>query len=165
MHKNKSQIINLRDRNIKTIMIPVNYKQIIENIMCAGNGWDERFSVLINAEEYFDDHFVWEMKFAITLQEVLKEMQKPYKYDFVGDRLLIQIKQEQVDEILAKYPSKKLNDVMGHFANLFVDYIYTREYQENYHDLSAAAIKRMKEIKEKNLNSDSELTNAKKFKR
>ena len=146
---NKSQIINLRDKNIKTIMIPTNYKQVIENIMCAGNGWDERFSILIDKEEYFDNHFVWETKFAVTLQEVLQEMQKPYKYDFIGDRLLIQIKQEQVDEILSKYPGRKLNDVMDHFANLFVDYIFTREYQENYHDLTAAAIQRMKAIKAK----------------
>ncbi|MBR3891807.1 MAG: hypothetical protein IKJ30_07065 [Bacilli bacterium] len=141
-----SKIINLRDKKIRTIHLPVNYKQIFENIMYAGNGWDEEFSIFIDTEEYFDDHFAWEEKFASALKETLIELEKPYKYDFVNDRLLIDMKQEQVDAILAKYPSEKLRNIMDHFTNLVVDFIYTREYAENYHDYSAITSAKIREI-------------------
>ena len=144
---NNSKIVNLRDKSIRTFFIPVNYKQIIQNIMCAGNGWDDEFSILINKEEYFDNHFAWEIKFSSSLKQTLGELQKPYKYDFVGDRLLIDIKQAQVDQILEKFPNKKIRNTMDHFTNLLTDFIYTREYQEEYHDHSAIAVERMRQIK------------------
>lgn len=35
------------------IFIPINYKQVIEEILCENNGWKDKFSTLINMEEYF----------------------------------------------------------------------------------------------------------------
>ena len=53
---------------------------------------------------------------------------------------------EQFDEILSKYPSEKLRNIMDHFTNLVVDFIYTREYAENYHDYSAITSAKIREI-------------------
>lgn len=40
---------------------------------------------------------------------------------------------------------------MDHFTNLLVDYIYTREFQENQYDYYASAVKKMHDIREKQL--------------
>ena len=63
----------LKQPERKTCVLPVNYKQNIQNIMCAGNGWFEEFSRLIDTEEYLDSHFAWETKFAGAIQESIEE--------------------------------------------------------------------------------------------
>ena len=149
---NKSEIITLRDRSIRTISFPVNYKQRIQNIMFAGaSSWPEKFSVLIDTQEYFDNHFAWEVSFAAAVQETLKELEKAYKYDFINDRLLIQIKQDQVNDILGNYKNKNLISTMDHFANLFVDYMYTREAEERFHNHSAVSIEKAKKLHEEKI--------------
>lgn len=54
---NESKMIDLDNRDKKIVSLPSNYKQIIENILCAENKWKEIFSILIDIEDYFDDHF------------------------------------------------------------------------------------------------------------
>lgn len=70
------KIIDYKDRSQKIIALPIQYKQIIENILCAENRWKEEFSILIDIEEYFKNHFVWERKLAVALKQVLLDLKK-----------------------------------------------------------------------------------------
>ena len=119
--------------------------------MYAGNGWDEEFSTFIDTEEYFDNHFAWEIKFANCLKETLKEMKKTYKYDFVDDALYFNMTQEEIDAILSKFPNEKMRNTMDHFTNLLVDYIYTRDFAERYHDYRGSTSATIREINSKKL--------------
>jgi len=138
-----SQIIDLEDTNKRVVALPVRYKQIIENILCADNGWKERFSCLIDIEEYFDNHFAWEMKLSIELKQALIDLNKSYEYDFEYDKLRISFTKEEVDAIMSKYQDEEINDKMDHFTNLLVDYIYTQEFQERFNDYYASTVEKM----------------------
>lgn len=148
------KIFDMKDRSKKIISLPIQYKQIIENMLCADNGWKEEFSVLIDTEEYFENHFAWEMELAITLKQSLIELEKTYEYDFEYDRIRINFTQNEIDMIMSKYPDEELRNVMDHFANLLVDYIYTREFQERFYDYSANAVKKMHDIITKEFDDD-----------
>ena len=143
---NKSKIIDLSDRSKKIVSIPSNYKQIIENILCAENRWNEMFSRLIDVEKYFDDHFDWERELAITLRIVLETMNKNIEYDFERDLLLINFTQEEIEKIMNRYEDEDLKNTMDHFSNLLTDYIYTREFQEEHYDYSACSVRKMHDL-------------------
>ena len=138
----ESLIFDLNNPNQKIAFLPFSYKQIIENILCAENGWKEEFSSLIDIEEYFDDHFAWEHKLTYEIQEVLNTLNKKLEIDLKYDRLLITFTQEELNLILAKYP-KVIKNKMNHFANLLTGYIYTREYQEKFNDFYATSVAKM----------------------
>ena len=154
----KQRIIDLNDRNSRIVSLPSNYKQIIQNILCAENGWKEMFACLIDVEEYFDNHFAWENLLARTLKKVLIDMNKNVVYDFERDSLIITFTKEEVDEILNRYKSDELKNTMDHFTNLLTDYIYTREYQEEHHDYSADSVKKMHDLLETKINEDKVIT-------
>lgn len=135
MLANKSKVINLKDKSIRTVSLPNTYKESIEKIMYQGNGWDEEFSILIDTEEYFSNHYKWEDKFSRCLKEVLKELNKDVEYDVVNDRIYIDFKQEEIDNILIKFQNEEINDVMDHFSNLVVDFVFTRGYEAMQKDL------------------------------
>lgn len=116
-------------KNIREISIPGSYKEVIEKIMSQNNGWAEKFSVLIDVEEYFENNYKWEDKFSRCLRDVLKEMGKTIKYDVVYDCIDIVFTQEEVNSILEKYTDKKINEEMEHFSSLLVDYSFTRRYK------------------------------------
>lgn len=139
-------VMDIKDKNKKIVSLPIQYKQIIENILCAENGWRERFSVLIDIEEYFENHFVWERKLALSIKQFLSYLNKPFEYDFENDRLLINFTQNEIEEIMLKYPDEELRNIMYHFANLLINYIYTRDYQEKFHDYYASSVKKMYEM-------------------
>ena len=84
-----SKVINTEGNDKKTAVIPVDYKQRIENVMCADNGWIEMFSPLIDISEYFLDHFSWEQEFAIEIKNILQQMGKRIEYDFINDSINI----------------------------------------------------------------------------
>lgn len=145
---NNSKTKDVNSETIKIASIPTNYKQIIQNILCTDNRWKEEFCFLINLEEYFEDHFSWELKLSIAFEQVLLMLDKKIEFDFLHDRLLIKFTQEEIDNILRKYSNIELNNIMKRFTSLLVDYIYTREFQEEFYDYSASAVKKMKEIQE-----------------
>lgn len=134
-------------KDIKTCCLPATYKQNIENILCAQNGWAETFSCLINVDEYFKNHFAWEREFSKALKEALSELKKDYTYDFYTDHIKIDFTEAEVDQILSKCP-KTTQEQLDHFANLIDAYMYTRDSQENFHDHSAKAVQYMRELKE-----------------
>ena len=138
-----SKINNLNDKNRKIVFFPVNYKQIIENVLCADNNWKDEFSCLIDIDDYFEDHFDWELRLSLEIKNMLLKMDKFFEYNFECDVLLISFSNEEIDNIINRYRSEKLKSRMKHFANLLVDYIYTREYQERFFDYSAAAVRKM----------------------
>ncbi|MBE5806563.1 MAG: hypothetical protein E7313_07675 [Clostridiales bacterium] len=154
-----SQIMNSKSQKI--VAIPSNYKQVIENILCSDNGWKNKFSQLIDIEEYFDDHFFWERKLANTLKKILQELNKTYRYDLISDNIFIEFSQMEIDEIMKKYQNEEINDNMDHFTNLLVDYIYTREYQERFTDYSARTIQKMKDLNSEKMNQEREYTKRK----
>lgn len=151
----KPQIIDLTDKNKIIVSLPSNYKQRIQNILCAENRWKEMFSSLIDIEEYFDDHFVWETKLANTLKNVLEEMKKEITYDFERDSLIITFTEQEVKDIINRYKSEELKNTMDHFTNLLTDYIYSREFQEEHYDYYASSVKKMHELYESEINEDS----------
>lgn len=144
MLANKSKAINLIDKDVKTICLPNNYKEIIEKIMNSNNGWEEDFACLINAEEYFENNYKWEDKFSRCLREVLKDIGQKAEYDVVYDCIEIKITQEKVNDILEKYTDKKINEEMDRFSNLLVDYSFTRRHK--------GMLKELEQIQEKNKN-------------
>lgn len=147
---------NIDNTNKKIVFLPFNYKQIIENILCADIGWREKFSILIDVNEYFDDHFYWEMLLGDTIENVLKDFNKNIKYNFVMDRFEIMFEIHEIDGIINKYKDENLINTMKHFTGLLTDYIYTREFQENFCDYSARAVAKMKKLnEEKYANEDA----------
>lgn len=148
------RIFDMKDRSKKIISLPIQYKQIIENILCADNGWKEEFSVLIDTEEYFENHFAWEQKLALTLKQALIDLNKTFEYDFEYDKLLISFTQEEINMILSQYPNEELKNIMDHFANLLVDYIYTREFQEEQYDYYASTVSKMHNMNNLQINED-----------
>lgn len=152
---NNSKMIYLRkkDRNKKTACLPANYKQTIENILCEGNGWEKTFSCLIDTKAYFENHFLWEWQLSLVLKKTLQKLNKNIEYHFTTDSLYITFTQEEVDIILNSFKNKHIKETMSHFANLIVDYIYTREYKEKYYNKDEKSIKLMREL-EKNKYSE-----------
>lgn len=144
MLADKSKVINLKDKSVRTISLPNTYKESIEKIMYQGNGWEKDFSILIDTEEYFANHYKWEDRFSRCLKEVLKELDKKVEYDVVNDRLYIDFKQEEIDNILVRFQDEEINDKMDHFSNLVTDFVFTRGYEAMRKDLE--------EIKESNRN-------------
>lgn len=130
----------------KVAYLPTNYKQIIQNIICADNDWKDEFSLLIDMDEYFEDHFSWELNLSIALKESLEELKKTVKYNFEKDALEINFTKTELDLMMKKYDDKSVINVMNHFASLLVSKIYTREFQEDFYDYNAISVLKMKEL-------------------
>lgn len=142
-----SKIIDLVDQDKKIAVIPVDYKQRIQNIMCAENGWKEEFSTLINVNDYFEDHFAWELKLSMQIKEVIEQLGKNFQYDFLRDCINISFTQNEIDYLLSNYENDNLKNTMVHFTSLLIDYIYSREFQERFSDYSSRSVQFMKRQK------------------
>lgn len=129
MMANKSKKINLIDKDIKTFSLISSYKEIIEKIMEQHVDWHNKFSILIDADEYSYNNYAWEEKFSRCLKEVLKELGKKVEYDLVYDRIEVEFKQEEIDNILSRYTDERIIDVMDHFTNLLMSHVFSRRYQ------------------------------------
>ena len=85
-----SRIIDLNKTNKRVASLPVDYKQRIEDIMHNDN-WKSEFSLLINADEYFEDHFAWERHLSLNIRKMLKALGKSFEYDFENDSIDIEL--------------------------------------------------------------------------
>ena len=153
----QSKIIQF-DPNKKDILeccIPATYKQNIQNIMCEQNGWAEKFSTLIDVEQYFDNHFIWEDMLSLQIEDAFEALGKTYVYDFSTDTIRIEFSKGEVEAILRKFP-KSAKENMDHFARLVGDFIYTRQFSEQYYDNNARSIKYMHELSEKKYREPAE---------
>lgn len=145
----KIEYLKSKDKNKKVACLPASFKQNIENILCEGEGWQEKFSCLIDIEEYFDNHFTWEWRLSLALIKTLDKLNKKAVYNYITDNLQITFTQEEVDLILSGFKNKKVKDNMEHFANLLGDYMYTREYKEKYYNKDEKTIQYMRELDRK----------------
>ena len=145
----KEMIIDFRYPNLKYACIPFAYKEIIQNILCAENRWKEMFSILIDVNKYFDNHFGWEIEMSNTLDKVIKNMRKTVKVDFIRDKFIITFSNDELDNLIKKYPNEEINTTMDHFTNLINDCIYTREHKENFYDYSSRSVEKMRILKKK----------------
>ena len=126
---------NMNSGKTKTAVLPLNYKEVIEDILCEPNGWKYRFSRLINIDEYFENHFRWERNFSRELKAVASELNKKITYDLEYDHLLIDFTDEEVEAIFAKYSDidEETKHRIRHFAILLNDLIFRRQYKEESH--------------------------------
>lgn len=117
----------------KGAKLPSSYKQVIEEILYANSDWKEKFSILINMEKYFENHFNWELRLGLMLEHVLyNELGKKIEYDIVNDSLLISFTQSEIDNIMEHYPDENLQNVMNYFTDLLTNVIYTRQFKERF---------------------------------
>ena len=130
----KNLLIDIRNRKIKTAVIPLDYKEVIEEILCQGNGWCEEFSILIDIDEYFKDHFSWEKKFTKELNDTVSKLGKRMEYDLEFDRIIIKFTDEELEKLMHtnNMLNEELSAVIEHFANLFNSFIFTRKYREEF---------------------------------
>lgn len=142
-----SKFIDFANRDKRIAVIPVDYKQRIENILCAENGWKEEFSILINIDEYFEDHFAWEQQLATQIKAVIERLGKNFEYDFLGDSINISFIQKEIDFILSNYKDENMKNIMNHFTSLLSDFIYSRTFQEEFHDYSSRSVQYMKKLR------------------
>ena len=141
-----SKIIDWENRDKRIAVLPVDYKQRIENILCSENGFKEKFSILIDIDEYFQDHFAWEEKLAIQIKNFLQRMGKDFEYDFVMDSLNISFTQKEIGLILSNYRNNNIKKIMRHFTSVMSDNIYTREFQEHFYDYNSRSVLYMKRL-------------------
>lgn len=127
-----SKYYDFKNPTIKYACLPANYKEIINQILSERNGWHEKFSVLIDIEEYDKDHLKWEEKMSLTFKKILKDLGKTIEYNLEYDRLIIPFKTIELLKQMEKYNDEKINDIMEHFTNLLTSYVYTREYKEKF---------------------------------
>lgn len=149
-----SKIHDLDDFYKKIACLPFNYKQNIENILCADNRWKDMFSILLDVDDYFYDHFAWEMNFSYMINKVLGDFNKKIECDLVMDRFRVCFTNDEVNYILSKYDEEVINR-MDHFTNLITDYIYTRQFQEMFYDYSANSVKKMQDLRKSEQNDIS----------
>ena len=142
-----SKFIDFANRDKRIAVIPVDYKQRIENILCAENGWKEEFSILINIDEYFEDHFAWEQQLATQIKAIIERLGKNFEYDFLGDSINISFIQKEIDFILSNYKDENMKNIMNHFTSLLSDFIYSRTFQEEFHDYSSRSVQHMKKLR------------------
>ncbi len=101
----------------KVASLPQNYKESIEKIMYAKNGWGIKFSELIDANKYYEDQYEWEKDFSIGIIEYLKKQQKEAQYDFNVDSINIKYTTNEIEETFNKYDNNVI-ETMNHFSNL-----------------------------------------------
>ena len=126
---------DLRNKNIKTAVLPLYYKEVIKGILCNPNRWKYMFSVLIDTDEYFRNHFSWEMKFSRELNNTVNKLNKKMVFDLELDQILIKFTDEEVKEVLARYNNidEEVKTRLDHFTNLLNNVIFTREYMEEFY--------------------------------
>ena len=147
----KSQIIDIRYPHLKYACFPFAYKEIIQNILCAENRWKEMFSTLINVNEYFDDHFGWEIEMSNALDKVIKNMGKTVTVDFVRDKFIITFTNDEITNLIKQYPNEEINNSVDHFTNLLNDYIYTRYFKEELDNYSSISVEKMRVLRDKKI--------------
>lgn len=134
-----SQNSSIGSQQISYASIPFSYKEIIQNILYTDNRWKEMFSVLIDVEKYFNNHFSWEEEMAYALNNVIKSLGKTIEVDFLSDKFKIAFTTEELDNLMKQYPDDNINHLMNHFTRLLNEHIFTRQYIENMDDKSNKA--------------------------
>ncbi len=139
------KMIDLNGKNNVIVSIPSNYKDIIENILTSNEKWKNEFSVLIDMNEYFNDHYEWENKLAISLEKILTVLEKKLDYNLKTEMLEISFSKSEMDAILSEMNDEHLSSVMDHFVFLLHDFSYSRDYRR-FKEKNDAVVLRLKKL-------------------
>lgn len=125
-----SKTRNIWTENTKYAFLPMDYKNRIEQIMYAENGWGIKFSKLIDINEYYEKQRQWEDNLGEALSETLSELKKdsPISYNFQTDTISIPFTIKEISKIKQRYDNEVL-EIMDHFSNLIEDYAFSREFK------------------------------------
>lgn len=145
-----SRVVTKRNSVEYYVSLPFNYRERLENILCADNGWKERFSPLIDVEDYFEDHFWWEERFSAEIVKVAKEMDKKIDFDLVRERVSVVFLDDDIKQIQGQFDIQTI-DIMNHLVCLVDAYIYSRRYKEELFDYSAKCTAKMRVLHEMKL--------------
>ena len=124
--------------------LPFNYRERIQNILCAENGWKEMFSILIDVDDYFKDHFWWEERLADEISNFTQD--RKISIDWCRERFVFYFTQQEIDAILSSFDDENLRKVMCKFASLLVDRLYSREHMEEFADYTSRSRKMMHDL-------------------
>lgn len=139
------KMIDLNGKNNVIVSIPSNYKDIIENILTSNEKWRSEFSVLIDMNEYFNDHYEWEKKLAVSLEKILTVLEKKLDYNLKTEMLEISFSKSEMDAILSEMNDEHLSSVMDHFVFLLHDFSYSRDYRR-FKEKNDAVVLHMKKL-------------------
>lgn len=109
-------------------MLNADYKRIIEDIMYQENGWGIKFAELINIYSYYEFQLDWERKLGKTIQRVINNLHKDFRFDFENDSIEIDFTEEEIKNIKGNYDNHSL-EIMNHFSNLIASYAFSRRYK------------------------------------
>ena len=132
---------------VRVTRIPFNYRQRIENVMCANDSWKKDFSTIINTKEYFEDHFFWEELLAQEIIQVIDELKLKIYFDFVNENMYLFLSEPVIDQITSNF-SRRCNSAMEYFVSLITDMIYSRQFQEKFVDYTARTRKKIRKLEE-----------------
>ena len=124
------------------VSLPFNYRDCIENILCADNGWKEEFSILIDMTDYFEDHFWWEERLSTEIIKIANRMNKHIEYDLKDERIMLEFDENEISKICSRFSIIELA-LMNHFVSLVMDSIYSRRHKEEIFDYSARTTAKM----------------------
>ena len=107
------------------LYILIDYKNRIVDVLCENDGWRQKFYPLIDTLEYFKDHFKREDKLTTSLKNYTSRAE----LDFESDSIKFKFSFNEIDSIEKQYDYSQV-ELMNHFADLLVSYIFDREYKE-----------------------------------
>lgn len=139
-----SKVIDLVQRENIWVSIPSNYKDIIESILNENESWREEFSVFIDMEQYFTDHFKWEEDFVVSLEKTLNILGKRISYNLQTDNLEFCFSKEELALLSSETNNKELSQIMDHFVTLIQNSEYTRDYRKSINRLNKSISKQKK---------------------
>jgi hypothetical protein len=122
------------------------------NILCQQNGWKEKFSGIIDVDEYFDDHFAWEDKLQTALVKALKNLGKKFSIRFGAEYFIVTFTPKEIEEIYRGFNQETLSN-MRHFTNLVDDATYGRRHREEINDYTARSVAYMHKLYEDKINA------------
>ena len=121
-----SNTVFLKKVTSKMVRIPVGnkYKHTIKKMISLGDEYIEKLTLLIDLGDFFDDSDEWEFMFFKSLEKLLHDLNKEFKYDFENDKIYVIFSIEELKYISSKFMQNDINDAMHDFVNLLTSYDY-----------------------------------------
>ena len=64
----------------------------------------------------------------------------------IVDSIKIPFTQKEINLIFSYYKDDNVKNIMNHFTSLMCDFIYTRQFQEQFHDYNSRSVQYMKKL-------------------
>lgn len=121
----KSDLCDLNNPDIKKACLPLEYLDIIEEIMYEENGWGILFNELIDSPVYYEYQDEWEKDLGRNIKKVLMEESLKYDIDLESNRLVIDFDLNKIILIRSMFDKKSLQDI-DCFSQIIMDYLLCR---------------------------------------